>query len=351
MIIRNIFNKRTTIGLLTAVILTITSFALAKNAVAMPPFAVGLVDFTATPQNNAALLEWETATELGSAGFGIQRRQNSDDFITISGFINAVGDGAAGATYSYLDETAVNNQTYTYQLIEYETDNSINELEQAEVTIGIQPTATPVAIGGGGGSNSSTATPVTTNATSTPRATARAGEPTATTRATIRATTTSPTIMPTSRATAVSTTTATRSSSSSSPTPAAISSNNGSTVFAQGDNTPTPQATAYPANTTENNSPPVANTPYPAGNTQPIIAETATAYPAITIEETTDVDNTGNDGTNVIGSETEGNNVTNDNADESTSSSTFTLWAGFIVALLIFIAGLIGTAVLLTRKK
>ena len=348
--IRNIFNKKTTVGLLTAVILTITSFALAKNAVAMPPFAVGLIDFTATPQNNAALLEWETATELGAAGFGIQRKQNSDDFVTISGFINAIGDGATGASYSYLDETAVNGQTYTYQLIEYENDNSINELEQVEVTIGVQPTATPVTIGGGDGNNSSTATPASTNATSTPRSTARASEPTATTRAT----TTSPTIVPTSRATAVSNNSTATRTTSSSPTATAASSNSGSTVFAQADDTPTPLPTptlAYPASTTDDDRQPIGSTPYPADNVQPAISQTATPYPAITIEETTGINSAADNGTNVIGSGATSDSANRDNVGESANNSTLTLWAGFLIALFIFIAGLIGTAVLFTRKK
>ena len=346
--IRNILNKNITIGGITAVILLITTFAFAKDTFAMPPRAVGLIDFTATPQNNAALLEWETATELGAAGFSIQRRLASEgveNYIDVLDFINAVGDVTAGAEYSYLDGTAVNGQTYIYQLSEIETSGATEALDETEVTIGVQPTATPVTIGGGGNTNP-TPTPVTTNATATPRATARAGEPTATA--------VSATIVPTGRATAVATTSSisrpTATTVHTLPTATIASSTNSTTdntvVFAQG-NTPT----AYPAEGIIATQP-AANTDYPASAEQ-IVNETATPYPAVTIQSSVGVDDgydSADNGATVIGGNAD-SGTTAVRTDESHDSSTGYLWAGFLIAAFIFVMGLIGTAVFLTRKK
>ena len=351
--IGTMFKQKTVVGILTAVIFTIIGFALAKNTLAMPPSAVTLVSFTVTAQNNAALLEWETATEFGTAGFAIFRKGTTGDFTDISGFINAEGDGAAGATYSYLDETAVNGQTYTYQLREHEASGAVIELEEVQITIGVLPTATPITVGGG---NSNSTTPTPTASAATPTTSASNATSTA------QATTASATVVPT-RASSTS-----GSNSTATSTPAtddtaiannetSSSNNNSSTVFAQG-NTPVPTSTTdtYPANTTSSDDNTSAvSTAYPADAEQVTITAdtTATPYPAAAaVEETTSIGDDGyvaSDGVNVIGSDSTAN--TNDDTAADSDSSTGYLWIGFLLASLIFIAGLIGTAVLFVRKK
>ena len=78
---------------------------------------------------------------------------------------------------------------------------------------------------------------------------------------------------------------------------------------------------------------------------------TATPYPALAVEETTSVGDgyTTDDGVNVIGSDSTANSSDNTAADSDSSPGY--LWVGFLFALAVFIAGLIGTAVLFVRKK
>lgn len=355
---KKLVEQRSILGILTAVILLFT-LILAKNSFAMPPSAVSLLDFTVTSQQDAALAEWETATELSAVGFTIERRQvnaSDDDFADISGFINAEGDVIVGAEYSYLDETAVNGQTYLYRLMEYEVGNDDpSELERVQITIGVEPTATSITTGGG----DNTATPrPTTPPTATPRPSATATRnTTATAIPTVRATAVSPTTFPTVAPTTASgnttnpTATATRISPTAtrqSDSQESAQNNNGSTdiAFAQ-EETPLPTTAAYPAETTPNTQP-TDNNDYPAdNNNQPISQETATPYP-IAIEALP-TDGNDNGGVNVIGSGENDNNGTTDVVEDN--GGNLTLWIGFIAALLIFIAGVIGAAVLFVRKK
>jgi len=356
--IGTMFKQKTVVGILTAVIFTIIGFTLAKNTLAMPPSAVTLISFIVTSQDNAALLEWETATEFGTAGFTIFRKGTTGDFADISGFLNAEGDGAAGAEYNYLDETAVNGQTYTYQLTEIETNSTINTLETITLTIGVQATATPITVGGGS-SNTATQTATTSAATATtPAATATtrsASDPTATPQPTTASATTAPTRATTTNNDPTATSTPIAVASSSDETN--DDDRDSSTVFAQG-NTPIPTSTtdAYPDSATGNddNTSAAVSTSYPANDEQVTITAdtTATPYPAIAIEETTSIDNNGytdNDGVNVIGSGSTANSSESTAADND--SSTGYLWIGFLLALAVFIAGLVGTAVLFIRKK
>lgn len=348
--IKQFVEQKNILGVVTAVILIFT-LILAKNTLAMPPSAVSLLSFTVTSQQNAALAEWETATELSAAGFKIERKQaaaEDEQFADISGFINAQGDVTVGAEYSYLDQTAVNGQTYIYRLMEWEAGGAINELERVQITIGAQPTATPITTGGG----SNTATPrPTTPPTATARPSATATRSTAAT-ATARTTAVSPTTVPTATPTRASgdnstaVPTATRQNGTgANPTDSGID-----IAFAQ-DSTPIPTTAAYPGEiTTEIQPPPVSDSDYPAVNTEPAsLTETATPYP-IGSEVRANDNNDGSTAVNVIGSDaTDGRTSTVDNVEENSSNGY--LWFGFIVALLIFIAGVIGTAVLLVRKK
>ena len=354
--IKQLVKHHSIVGIATAVILLFT-LALAKSTLAMPPLAVSLVSFTVTSQQNAALVEWETATELNAAGFAIERKRatdNDDQFTDIPGFINAEGDVAVGAEYNYLDETAVNGQTYIYTLIEYESNNEKNELDRAQITIGVQPTATPITVGG----SSNTATPGATavpSATATRRATATA------TRA-VGATAVSPTAVPTARPTTATGNTTNPTATAINPTATAVNptatsqsdnqdnaqSNNSSVdvAFAQ-EETPLPTIAAYPAETITDSQPADGNEYPPADTEQSVVEGTETPYPVAI--EASPADGSDNGGVNVIGSGVTDNDGVIDAIDDNGGNSY--LWIGFILALLIFIAGVVGTAVLFVRKK
>ncbi len=77
-------------------------------------------------------IEWDTATEIDSAGFYIYRSQApGGDFIAINQeLIPSKGDALTGATYSYVDEDVVPGETYYYILEEVEFDSSANRYDE-----------------------------------------------------------------------------------------------------------------------------------------------------------------------------------------------------------------------------
>ena len=146
------------------------------------PLSVGLTRFEAIPLDNAARLEWDTQTELGTAGYTIKRGQNgSFDYLSDSNgniFINSEGGPAEGYEYTFTDETAVNGEFYTYQLIEILIDASEVVVADTTVTIGIVPTNTPIVVNAGGiNGGSSNTTGATATATSISVSTASATTP------------------------------------------------------------------------------------------------------------------------------------------------------------------------------
>lgn len=90
-----------------------------------------LAQFNPLPMNNAVQLNWVTTSEADTAAFRIERSHNGGPFVWLplgqSGYITAVGN--PGASYSLMDSTALNGETYTYRLIASQSTQS-NSLEQ-----------------------------------------------------------------------------------------------------------------------------------------------------------------------------------------------------------------------------
>ena len=178
-------SRRLTVFLFLA-LLTIAAWSrTGKVLQARQALNVGLVRFEGIPLDNAVRLEWDTETELGTAGYKIKRGQNSALVYlpAPSGnsdlFIGSEGGPNLGFDYSYTDDTAVNGERYTYQLIEIEVDGSEIPLADTTVAAGLVPTKTPIVVfAGGNGGGNSTATATATQST-TPQATQMAN-PTAT---------------------------------------------------------------------------------------------------------------------------------------------------------------------------
>lgn len=165
---------------------------------------VELVSFTATPEGNSILIEWETATELDNAGFIVQRSEHPVlDFGDYSPFILARGSGAGGANYEFLDENATVDVTYYYILQawdinnQYETFGPVSAIIEGSITSTPSTTATVTDTG----TATSTATQTNTPNTSwTPTRTLRpssTSRPTNTTRPTRTYTPAPPTSTPT----------------------------------------------------------------------------------------------------------------------------------------------------------
>lgn len=123
---------------------------LAGPAAAESPRNVGLTSFSAVPTADGIRLTWETATELGTAGFRIARSDGADaNFLTAigeDGFVVALGGVTLGATYEAVDETAELGRTYTYELYEVEVDNSQQVVAQQVVRFELPTPTRPIVL-------------------------------------------------------------------------------------------------------------------------------------------------------------------------------------------------------------
>ncbi len=140
----------------------------ALTAVAVARANVTLVSFTATPGDGQVTLNWETATEIDSAGFFIRRSESAGgEFARVSDFIPAEGDSLTGATYEYVDEGLTGGMTYYYQLEAIDYDQSVEFFGPISATLpGGAATSTPTA------TSPPSATPTATSAaTGSPTAT------------------------------------------------------------------------------------------------------------------------------------------------------------------------------------
>jgi hypothetical protein len=334
-----------------------TSSLIAQNE-EEDPVNVGLLSFTAAVQADGVRLDWETATELNTAGFFIHRSSDGTNFAVIAeiGFVDSIGGVATGATYSEVDTTAVIGETYTYKLVELETDSSQHDLDTVTITFNPAPTATSIIIGG------DDPTPKPTNTPQPTSTTAAAATATATERATaVSGTNNQPTTTPTVTATPQPTLTRASSSGStinSQPTatpqgstasPGIIDqafNGSGSSGVALAQEEPTSEA--YPApGETEPDAPIDADTSYPSEQPETEIAPpNPTPYPA-----NSDVDAPPT--ITIIGSddpyppEADGSLPT---LSSDAIRGRIFLWAGFLIALFIFMSGVIGAIVLYRRR-
>jgi hypothetical protein len=100
-----------------------------------PPYAgraaVTLVDMNATAQANSTILvAWETATELNTAAFSLYRAEAANGpWDTVVNTQPAQGNGAAGATYGFVDTDVEVGTRYYYLLEEIESDGTRTKLE------------------------------------------------------------------------------------------------------------------------------------------------------------------------------------------------------------------------------
>ncbi|MEK8018025.1 MAG: LamG domain-containing protein [Candidatus Parabeggiatoa sp.] len=97
------------------------------------PNLVELANFTATPIQNGIRLDWETISELDTAGYFVWRgtplkngecsndSSNYNDIMQLS-FDKSRGDLSSGATYSRTDYSVISGTTYCYLLEDVEFD-------------------------------------------------------------------------------------------------------------------------------------------------------------------------------------------------------------------------------------
>ena len=74
-------------------------------------FPVSVIEFTASVENNASLLEWMTVTEFSNAGFSVERSSDGVNFTAI-GWINGRNAGSITSHYSFTDKQAFAGKNY-----------------------------------------------------------------------------------------------------------------------------------------------------------------------------------------------------------------------------------------------
>jgi hypothetical protein len=151
-------SKRALVSVFFLAVLALLAYQAAKAA-------VDLVYFTATPQENGILLEWETATEIDNIGFYVTRSTNpGGTYDTVSPFISAEGEGVIGAQYDFLDDDVENGILYFYLLEALDTNQGVETHGPITATfsgqIGNTDTPTPTI--------TDTPTPSKTSKTTTP---------------------------------------------------------------------------------------------------------------------------------------------------------------------------------------
>jgi hypothetical protein len=339
------------------------------------PTAVHLASFDVVPLNNAVRINWETATEIGTAGFKIKRAATGGneeflDYVGDNGFVEASGNVTSGSSYTATDNQVNNGEAYTYILIELENSGTETELARETITVGIPPTNTPAVVSGGNGGSSATATPVAT-ATVTKRATSN---PSASATPATNSNTTSPTqtspsfvtitpksVQPTATPTRNTTTTNTNQSNNNNSDSDFVNETSNqdnntddsmlgvTEVLAQEDSTETVEIAAQ----TDVDLTQQTQDDYPAV-TATAVSSSDEIYPSNTTSNSTS-DEPVSTPVAIIGSNP---GYTGTDSDTSSSSGTTSssegqifLWLGFIVALLIFITGVIGSIILFTRKS
>ncbi len=325
--------------------------------------AVTLLYFRGTGQNDAVKLEWATATELSTAGFQIERAtQKAGPFQLLDeiGFVpsEAPPDGLTGAEYLEVDRDGiVNGKTYWYVLIEIEIDGTENRTEPISVIAGQatpddfeQPTQSPNA--------NSTLPAQKQNATSTaipsPTLDSRSVEPTVTAEQSALdddVFTSSPrsvgTRVPPSNDNIVE-----ANEFLDSP---AIQTTPGVGEY-PGPLQPTPvfsddfgneSTSPYPVLAPDTIEQPIA--PYPDQNS----ADFLTAYPGSQRGISPSISGSGFQDVPGIGevSEPPGISETSPGSAGDSLLGTFTLWVGFIAALVLFITSVYGSIQLYSRQR
>lgn len=95
---------------------------------------IDLKDFTAVADNGIVILKWQTATEINSNYFDVERSDDGQFFFSI-GKVNASGNTSQGANYSFTDKKLTNNNggQIFYRLKLVDKDGTIKYSKQLSV--------------------------------------------------------------------------------------------------------------------------------------------------------------------------------------------------------------------------
>lgn len=125
--------------------LSVAGMILTLVGLVLPALAnVTLTKFVYTTVSGQVNLEWETASEMDTAGFFVNRSDNQNDgFVRIGDFISSTGDAQTGGLYSYQDGGLVDGTVYYYKLEVIANDQTSSFYGPLSVVVGVPPTLTP----------------------------------------------------------------------------------------------------------------------------------------------------------------------------------------------------------------
>jgi hypothetical protein len=85
-----------------------------------------LSEFTVTQKNDHMLIQWQTSSEIDTAGFTLKRSESKNGiYKAIPGlFIPATGSSISGKNYTYQDSQIEIGKDYYYQLVEIDLNNN-----------------------------------------------------------------------------------------------------------------------------------------------------------------------------------------------------------------------------------
>jgi hypothetical protein len=353
--IRRILDRKTTIS----VIGLFAMLVVPTLVTAIDPTVVTLLYFRGEGLDNMIRLEWATGTEFDTAGFRLERSAASWGPYTLLddiGFVpsEAPPDGLSGAEYVALDESSITNgMRYWYRLVEIESNGVENRTDPISVTAGLaQPTSTPI--------SAPTSTP-TFPATAGTTAVQGASPTTISTIQSGTATNSVSTLLPTPISDSAAPTTRETEATRTRQTELASAAGEGSEVSDNLLDSPSVQSTSsgYPA-------PDVLSTPLPSarigdegypGNHQDTIRGLPDAYPFVP-ENTRQAralipqnDSSSATGPAAIGQANSNDSSNTPGQSEQEPAATLMLWVGFLAALVIFIAAVVGSAYIYRRQS
>ncbi len=121
-------------------------YYVAKYITRSTPLPVELVNFSGVPQNSYIELQWQTASEMNSSYFEVERSEDSKTFTGI-GSVPAAGNSSAIRYYYYKDAITFPAKQVYYRLKEIDKDNSFTyspiivvELQNNNLSIYPNPT-------------------------------------------------------------------------------------------------------------------------------------------------------------------------------------------------------------------
>lgn len=98
------------------------------------PLPVELTTFTASYNDQAIELKWNTATETNNYGFDVERKVNSTEWVKI-GFIAGNGNSSSIKNYQYIDKNITGGSQFNYRLKQIDNDGQFEYTNIVEVLV------------------------------------------------------------------------------------------------------------------------------------------------------------------------------------------------------------------------